>query len=366
MPTILEIIQCIEEFAPPMYQESYDNSGLIVGDENRKIKKALVTLDCTEDVIKEAITLGCQLVIAHHPIVFKGLKSLTGKNYVERTILKAIKKDIAIYACHTNLDNVEQGVNKKIAQRLGLINTTVLAPMKNTLKQLYTYAPLSEAENIRQSLYKAGAGKIGNYEECSFNSIGLGTFKASGDAKPFLGKVNEPHEEKEVKIEVVFPVHSERNVLKALRNSHPYEEIAYGLINIEIPNNTLGAGLVGKLPNAISENNFLKLLKTKMKASCIRHTKLSGNNISTIAVCGGSGSFLLKDAIHAKADVFVTADFKYHEFFDAENHLLIADIGHYESEQFTNEIFSELLSKKFPTFAVLKTTVITNPVNYYL
>jgi len=365
MATIAEIIQCIEQFAHPMYQESYDNSGLIVGDASKKVEKVMLALDCIEEVVDEAIRTGCQLIIAHHPIVFKGLKSLTGKNYVERTLLKAIKKDIAIYACHTNLDNVHLGVNSKIAEKLGLTATKVLAPMKNTLKQLYTYAPLSEAENIRQALYRAGAGKIGDYEQCSFNSMGLGTFKPLGEAKPFLGTLNVAHEEKEVKIEVVFPVHAERGLLKALREAHPYEEIAYGLIDIEIPDNDLGAGLIGTLAKPMEEKQFLKMLKSNMKASCVRHTQLLDKKISKVAVCGGSGSFLLKDAIRAGADVFVTADFKYHEFFDAENHLVIADIGHYESEQFTYEIFSELLLEKFTTFAVLKTSVDTNPVNYY-
>jgi len=365
MATISEIIQCIEEFAPSMYQESYDNSGLIVGDKNKKVKKVLLTLDCIETVVDEAIKQGCQLIIAHHPIVFKGLKSITGKNYVERTILKAIKKDIAIYACHTNLDNMALGVNQKISDKLGLVETSILMPMKKTLKQLYTYAPLSEAENIRQALFVAGAGKIGNYEECTFNSIGLGTFKPLANAMPFVGKKNQLHEEKEVKIEVVFPLHAEYQVLKALHQSHPYEEIAYGLIDIEIANKEIGAGMIGDLAKPLTETQFLKHVKQKMKTNCIRHTKKLDREINKVAVCGGSGSFLLSKAIQAGADAFITADFKYHEFFDAEHHLIIADIGHYESEQFTDEIFYELLSKKFTTFAVLKSTVDTNPVNYY-
>lgn len=365
MNTISDIIRCIELIAPPVYQESYDNSGLILGDLHKKVKKVLLTLDCTEAVVDEAVANGCQLIIAHHPIVFRGLKSITGKNYVERTILKAIRKNIAIYACHTNLDNVYQGVNQKIAQKLDLISTSVLVPMKSTLKQLYTYAPLSEAEHIRQALYKAGAGKIGNYEQCSFNSLGLGTFTATGDAKPFLGSLNVGHEEKEVKIEVVYPKHVERSLLQALHLAHPYEEVAYGVIDIEIPNKELGAGLIGRFKKPMDEKQALKLLKVNMKTTCVRHTRLLGKKISKVALCGGSGSFLLNDAIRAGADLYVSADFKYHEFFDAENHLVIADIGHYESEQFTYEIFSELLSKNFPTFAVLKSSVDTNPVNYY-
>ena len=365
MPTIAEIILCIEEFAPPVYQESYDNSGLIVGDKSGKVKKVMLTLDCIEEVVDDAIRQGCQLIIAHHPIVFKGLKSITGKNYVERTILKAIKKDIAIYACHTNLDNVENGVNRKIAEKLGLTETRILAPRKHTLKQLYTYAPVSHAERIRNAMFDAGAGRIGNYEACSFNSNGTGTFKPGNEAQPFVGKKNELHEENEVKIEVVLPVHLEQRVLKAMHSAHPYEEIAYGLIDIGVSSGEVGAGLLGQFKKPIDEKTFLKLLKTNMRTACVRHTRLPGKKISTVAVCGGAGSFLLNDAIRAGAGAFVSADFKYHEFFDAENKLLIADIGHYESEQFTYEIFSELLSEKFPTFAVLKTSVDTNPVNYY-
>ncbi|MBK7762318.1 MAG: Nif3-like dinuclear metal center hexameric protein [Bacteroidetes bacterium] len=365
MPTLQQIIDSIESTAPRIYQEAYDNSGLLFGNRHANIKKTMLCLDCTEEVLEDAISNGCQLIIAHHPIVFKGLKSLTGANYVERVMIRAIQKNIAIYACHTNLDNISAGVNAIIGKKLGLTNTSVLAPMKNTLKQLYTYAPLSEAESVRQALYKAGAGSIGNYTECSFNSIGLGTFKANKQAKPFIGSLGSLHEEKEVKIEVVYPIHAEQNVLKALHETHPYEEIALGTLQIEIENKQLGAGLIGKLPEPIDEKQFLKLLKTKMKTGGIRHTKLLGKPIQKVAVCGGSGSFLLQQAKKAGADVFVSADFKYHEFFDAENQLLIADIGHYESEQFTYEFFSELLSKKFPTFAILKTSVNTNPVNYY-
>lgn len=365
MPTLQQIIETLESAVPKMYQESYDNSGLLFGNRNANIKKAMLCLDCTEPVLDEAIANGCQLIIAHHPIVFKGLKSLTGANYIERVMIRAIQKNIAIYACHTNLDNMAIGVNHIIGKKLGLTHTSILAPLKNTLKQLYTYAPLSEAETIRQALYKAGAGSIGNYSECSFNSIGLGTFKAGKQAKPFIGALGTLHEEKEVKIEVVYPIHCEHAVLRALHEAHPYEEIAYGTLQIEIENKQLGAGLIGKLAEPLQEKQFLKLLKTKMKTSCIRHTQLNGKPIQTIAVCGGAGSFLLQHAKKAGADVYVTADFKYHEFFDAENQIIIADIGHYESEQFTYEIFSELLSKKFPTFAILKTSVNTNPVNYY-
>lgn len=366
MPQLQEIIQCLESFAPTRYQESYDNSGLLVGDPAMQITRTLLTLDCLEDVVDEAIARGCELIIAHHPIVFKGLKSLTGKNYVERVILKAIRHNIAIYACHTNLDNVRLGVNERIAARLGLKNTQVLVPGTASLKQLYTYVPLEQSAQVSEALFAAGAGQLGNYSSCSFNTPGTGTYMPNEAATPFKGDKNELHREGEVKIEVVYQVHLERNVLRALREAHPYEEIAYGLLDIGVPNKDIGAGLVGDLDVSQSGHDFLAHLKKAMNAGCVRHTRVLEKGVKRVAVCGGSGSFLLRDAIRAGADCFVTADFKYHEFFDAEARLMIADIGHYESEQFTVEIFSEILLKKFPTFAVLTSMVNTNPVSYYL
>ena len=365
MVRIQEIIDVIETFAPLSYQESYDNAGLLVGDPTKKIKKALLTLDCTEAIVDEAIAKNCSLIIAHHPIIFKGLTSITGKNYVERVIVKAIKKDIAIYACHTNLDNVLDGVNAKFASKLGLQNLRILRPQTNNLKKLYTYAPLSEAENIRQALYQVGAGTIGNYEQCSFNTIGLGTFKANKDAKPFIGSLDALHEEKEVKIEVVYPTFIEKALVKALHQAHPYEEIAFGLVEIGNANKHIGAGMIGELDKPMTEVNFLKHVKSRMKTTTIRHTALLDKPIQKVALCGGAGSFLTNDAKKAGADAYISSDFKYHEFFDAEAQLLIADIGHFESEQYTNEIFFELLSKKFPNFAFLLNTVNTNPVNYF-
>jgi len=366
MPRLQLIIDEIERLAPPLYQESYDNSGLLYGNPNAEIKKVMLCLDCTEEVVDEAISKGCQLIIAHHPIVFKGLKSLTGKNYVERVMIKAIQKKIALYACHTNLDNIQPGVNQKIASRLQLQHTQILRPLQRTLKQLYTYCPAANAPAIREALFLAGAGKIGEYDSCSFQSPGTGTFKPLATSKPYIGKKGALHEEAEVKIEVVFPIHAERAVLQALRASHPYEEIAYGILDIESASPHIGAGMIGELPEKMSSQAFLKYLKTRMRCKMIRHTSFGGKTVQKVAVCGGAGSFLLQDARKAGADAFITADLKYHEFFDAENQLMICDIGHYESEQFTPEIFSEYLSKKIPTFALLKTTVNTNPVNYYV
>lgn len=366
---LLQIISAIEEFAPPALQEEYDNSGLITGNLTQEITQALLCLDVTELVIDEAIHSGCNLVIAHHPIIFSGLKKLTGSNYVERALVKAIKHDIAIYAVHTNLDNVRFGVNQKIAQKLQLINTRVLSPAGGKLMKLYTFAPHDHAATIREALFAAGAGVIGNYDECSFNAEGYGTFRGNDETNPYVGKQAIQHREPETKIEVVFPFWLKHKVVEALRQSHPYEEVAFDLVALENDWEQAGAGLIGDLPVGMQPDEFLQFLKEKLETGTIRFTSLEPSagvsEIRTIALCGGSGSFLLQKAKNAGSHAFVTADFKYHQFFDAEGKIMVCDIGHYESEQFTPELIAEVLRRKFPTFATRFTSVVTNPINYY-
>lgn len=359
-----EITDCLETYAPLAYQESYDNAGLICGNYDMEITSALICLDSTEAIIDEAIASGCNLVIAHHPIVFSGLKKFNGKNYVERVIIKAIQNNIAIYAAHTNLDNVHNGVNAKIADKLGLVNSRVLTPQKNLLKKLVTFCPVEKAEEVRTALFNAGAGHISNYDECSFNTSGTGTFRAGAGSNPFVGEQGKQHQEKEIRIETIYPQYIESQVLNALLKAHPYEEVAYDLIPLTNNHNRMGAGLIADLPVDTDEMEFLKTVKIVMKAGCVRYTALRNKNIKKVAICGGSGSFLLSDAIKNGADVFITADFKYHQFFDAENNIIIADIGHFESEQFTMELFYDILKKKFSTFAVLISKINTNPVKY--
>jgi dinuclear metal center YbgI/SA1388 family protein len=360
-----EIIAVLEQYAPPVLQESYDNCGLLTGDANTKIKGILVALDCTEEIIDEAIKKKCNMVVAHHPIIFSGLKKLNGKNYIERTIIKAIKNDILIYAIHTNLDNVYNGVNAKIAEKLGLVNTRVLAPASGKLLKLVTYVPVKQAEEVRNAIFKAGAGVISEYDCCSFNIEGEGSFRGSENANPFIGKKGKIHYETEIRIEVILPEYLKNSVVAAMIKAHPYEEVAYDIYALENEHPRVGAGLIGELKTPINEKVMLKKIKTKLKAKCIRHTELRNKPLKTVALCGGSGSFLLKNAIAAGADIFITADFKYHQFFDAENRIVIADIGHYESEQFTIELIRDVLIKNFPTFAVHFTEINTNPINYY-
>jgi len=362
---IKDITNYLENLAPLSSQESYDNSGLICGSKNTTVINALISLDCTEDIIQEAIDRGCNLVISHHPIVFKGLKSFTGKNYVERTIIKAIKNDIAIYAIHTNLDNYEFGVNKKIGDLLNVKYPQILAPSNNTINKLMVYVPNAYKQVVLDSLFNAGAGKIGNYSEVSYSINGEGSYKANEMANQFIGKTDQRHLENEIKLEVLVSTHKLESVISNLISAHPYETVAYDIVPLNNKNNYEGSGMIGELEMEVDSQEFLQQLKDTFNCGIIKHTKLTCTSVKKIAWCGGSGSFLLKNAKQQKADIFITGDFKYHEFFDAENQIIIADIGHFESEQFTIELIGELLSKNFTKFAPCLTGINTNPVKYF-
>jgi dinuclear metal center YbgI/SA1388 family protein len=362
--TIKEVTDYLETIAPRSYQESYDNSGLLTGNPNLEVTGVLVTLDCLEAIVDEAIQTNCNLIVAHHPILFRGLKKLTGQNYVERTIIKAIKHDIAIYAIHTNLDNVFEGVNKRIAEKIGLKNLQVLAPKSNSLMKLTTFIPKENKETVMATLHAAGAGNIGDYKNCSFQVIGEGTFMPTSNANPTLGKVGKLERVEEIRAEVIFPEPLKNKILSALRQAHPYEEVAYYLHRIENENQEVGAGMIGDLEAPMELMAFLNRLKTSMNTASIRHTASINKKISKVALCGGSGSFLLPTAISAGADIYISADFKYHEFFDADGKIVIADIGHYESEQYTKDLLAEVLKEKFTTFATNFSKTITNPISY--
>lgn len=359
------IIAWLESVAPPALQESYDNSGLITGDRERDVSSALLAIDVTESVIDEAVSKNAGLIIAHHPIIFSGIKKLTGKNYVERTIIKSIKNDIAIYAAHTNLDAIMDGVNSAICKKMGMKNCKILKPAAGALKKLVTFIPVGASDKVREAVFKAGAGNIGNYDYCGYTVEGHGTFRGNEKSNPYTGRKGEVHTEAEVRFETIFPAWLQGRIIDALLESHPYEEVAFDIYPLDNKLPLVGMGMTGQLESPLSENDFLTMVKDTFKAGCIRHTRFRGEPVSSVAVCGGSGSSLLGDAIAANSDAFITADFKYHQFFDAENRILIADIGHFESEQFTKDIFHELLTKKFPKFALHFSEVNTNPVYYF-
>ena len=361
---IKEIVSALERFAPLPLQDGFDNAGLQIGLTEAEATGALLCLDVTEAVLDEAIGLGSNLVIAHHPLLFKGCKSITGRDYVERCILKAIKNDIVIYAAHTNMDNAWGGVNFKIAEKLGLKNVRVLEPKEEALVKLVTYVPVAQAEEVRNVLFAAGCGCIGRYDSCSYNVEGSGTFRAQEGTHPYCGAVGELHTEAEVRIETIVPAYRKAEAVRALLKVHPYEEPAFDLYPLQNTWQQAGAGVIGELEKPETELEFLKRVKKTFEVECLRHNKLMGREIQTVALCGGAGAFLLPLAIRQRADVFLTGEIKYHEFFGHEGEILLAETGHYESEQYTKEIFYTIIRDLFPSLDVQQTRVNTNPIKY--
>jgi dinuclear metal center YbgI/SA1388 family protein len=361
---IKDITDYLEELAPLNYAEDFDNVGLLIGNYSDSVTGVLVTLDTLEKTVEEAITKKCNLIVSFHPIIFGGIKKLNGNSYVERVVLKAIQNDIAIYATHTALDNSKNGVSAKISEVLGLKNNKILLPKKGILKKLTTFVPIENAEKLRNALFNAGAGNIGNYDRCSFNIDGEGTYRGNQNSNPAIGKKGENHTENETQISVIYESKNEATILASLQKNHPYEEISYHLLTTENVHQNIGMGMIGDLPTEMEENEFLLFLKEKMKTACIRHSNLINKKIKKVAVLGGSGSFAISDAIKAGADAYVSADFKYHEFFKAENKIILADIGHYESEQFTKNLLVDYLTKKFSNFAIVLSEESTNPIYY--
>ncbi len=361
---VKDVMAILEELSPLSYSEGFDNTGLLVGDVNSKVLGILVTLDTLEKVVDEAIENNCNLIVSFHPIIFSGLKKITGKTYVERVVQKAIKHDIAIFSNHTALDNSFNGVNAMICEKLGLKNRSILIPQPETIKKLITFVPTKDAEKVRNALFAVGGGSIGNYENCSFNIEGSGSFKGNDDSNPVLGKKGELHFEKEVQIGITYSKHLQTKIMKALFESHPYEEVAYEITTLENQNQHIGMGMIGEFETEMEEMEFLKFLKRTMKTECVRHSSLLKRKIKKVAVLGGSGSFAIDIAKNVGADAFISADFKYHDFFKAENTILLADIGHYESEQYTKDLIHSFLKKKMTNFAILLSQTNTNPISY--
>lgn len=362
--TISEVIHHLETLAHTSLQENYDNAGLLVGNKNALCTGIIVSLDCIEAIVQEAIDRGCNMIVCHHPIIFSGLKTITGKNYVERTIIKAIKNEIAIYAIHTNLDNILAGVNNKMAEKLGLQNLRILSPKKEQLRKIAVFVPAKEKDALAKAMHEAGAGSIGKYYECSFSTEGEGRFTPGIGTDPTIGEIGIPEKVLEVKLEMIYPIRKEAAIIAAMEQAHSYERVAFDIYNLQNTYEEIGSGMIGDLPEAIETDDFLDNLKAAFHLKTLKHTKKCTERIKTVALCGGAGSFLLKDAIASKSDIYISSDFKYHEFFDADDQIIVADIGHFESERFTIDLLYDYLSQKITTFAVLKTAVVTNPVTW--
>lgn len=363
--TVNEVAKILEELAPLDHAEDFDNVGLLVGDRQMEVTGILVTLDTLETVVDEALAKGCNLIVSFHPIIFSGLKKITGSDYVERTVLKAIRHNIAIYSPHTALDNVPNGVNGKICEVLGLRDPKILIPKKGSIKKLTTYVPHEAAEQLKAALFAAGAGNIGHYSGCSFSVEGTGSFIPGEKSNPTIGSIGKTHLEPETQLHLTYAARNESRILAALFKSHPYEEVAYELHPLDNANQNLGMGMIGNLAQPMDEKAFLEDVKTKMQATCVRHSNLLGKPIKKVAVLGGSGAFAIKAALQQGADALVTADLKYHQFYQAEEKMLLLDIGHFETEQFTKNLLVDYLTKKIANFAVSLSESVTNPINYY-
>jgi len=359
-----DVISTLEDWAPLAYAEDFDNVGLLVGDRQTEVSGILIALDTLEEVIDEAIAKNCNMVVSFHPIIFGGLKKLTGNSYVERVVIKAIQHNIAIYAMHTALDNHYKGVNNEISNRLKLTNRSILVPQESTIKKLVTYIPKKDAEQVRDALFEAGAGSIGNYDHCSFNLEGLGSFNANEAANPTIGKKGETHFEEEIQLNITFSKHLESSVVQTLKKAHPYEEVAYEITSLENKNQQIGIGMLGELEEEVSEDKFIQELKKTFNCGVVRHSAFREKPIKKVAVLGGSGAFAIPNAMAKKADIYITADLKYHDFYKAEGKLVLADIGHYESEQYTKDLIHSYLTKKFPNFAIVLSQKNTNPIQY--
>jgi len=361
---IKNITNYLEEFAPLSLQDSYDNSGLLIGSPSNKVTKILITLDVTEAVINEAVNKKCELIIAHHPIIFKGIKKLTNSNLTEKLVVMAIKSDIAIYAIHTNLDSVIGGVNSILADKLGIKNTRILSPKGGGFSKIICFCPIEHTDNVKNAMFNAGAGNIGNYDSCSYISVGIGTFKPLTGSNPYVGKENKLHHENENRIEVIIPEYHLKKAILAMKNAHPYEEPAYDIYTLDNTNTMVGSGLIGELENATPIEEYLTTVKQILGTKYIKHNKLIDRPVKKIAICGGSGSFLIDNAAQNKADLYITADIKYHEFFEHTGNMTIADAGHYETENPVKELIYALLKKKFPNFALQISEESANPISF--
>ena len=361
---LIELTDFLDSSIPLSFQEDYDNSGLQIGDPGMEVKSVLLALDMTEEILDEAVASGCNLIITHHPLIFSGIKRLTGKSTSEKIIVKAVKSEVAIYSAHTNLDIFNGGVSRKMAEKLSLQNIKVLSPLKGRLLKLVTYIPEDHIDSVRNAVFEAGAGVIGNYDSCGFVTMGSGTFRGNDSTNPFVGEKGKLHVEKEIRFETVLLSHLKGKVIRALLNSHPYEEVAYDIYNLENDNVDFGLGCTGELTEALSENDFLEKVRDTFGSGGVRYSKLTGKPVKKVAVCGGAGASLLRDAISSGADAYVTGDIKYHNYFDAESKILLVDAGHYESEKYSAEIIFDLIIKKFPKFAVRFSKTDTNPINY--
>lgn len=363
--TVGDFCLFLENNFPLELQEEYDNSGLQIGKYNNEIYGILISLDITEEVINEALEYGDNLILSHHPLIFSQIKKISDKNNLGKIIYKAIENNLAIYSAHTNVDNNFNGINLYISKLLNLKNPEILVPASNYLFKLITFVPESNANKVREAILNEGAGFIGNYDMCSFNTQGTGTFRPLENTNPYLGETYQLNFVNEVRIETIVPKHLLNKVVTTLLANHPYEEVAYDIYPLNNKYSKAGSGIIAELEDYMETIDFFELVKKTFNLKTIKHSKLNKKNIKRIAICGGSGAFLIKEAINKNVDLFLTGEIKYHQYFEAENKIILVEIGHYESENLIKDFFYDFLTKKLSKFAIHKSKIDTNPIKYF-
>ena len=364
--TISEFIRQLSTKIRFSYAEDFDNVGLLCGRPEQELRGVLVCHDALESVVQEAIEKGCNCIVAFHPIIFSGLKSITGKSYVERAVMLALENKIAIIAVHTAWDNDFYGVNHGIAKALGLRHLQVLIPKKDALSQLRFFVPVEAAEQVRSAIFATGAGTIGQYADCSFNIHGTGTFLPLEKASPAYGEVGTWEQVSEMEVQILVENWQLPAAIQAMKDAHPYEEVAYYVTSLRNENHHAGLGQFGLLDEEMSAQEFLSECRAVFDVPVIRTSSHFTGRIRKVAVLGGSGASGISAAKKLGCDAYVSSDFKYHDFFQGDENFLLADVGHFESERFVSQQLADVISNILPTFAVLKSETKTNPVNYFL
>ncbi len=367
--TVGKFQHLLEEWIPPATAWKGDNSGLQVGRTSAEISNILLALDVTLDVAREATARNANLIVTHHPLLFHPLRSLTEKSRAGEIALHLAERKINLYAAHTNLDQVLDGVSFVMATLLGLENIRTLSPLPGTLVKLAVFVPASHLEKVAAAMHAAGGGRFTNYQECSFRSEGIGTFKGMEGAKPFIGTKGVLERTPEVKLEMLVETWDLDAAMAAMFREHPYEEVAYDVYPLNNESSEFGLGAVGELPSPLPRGRFLALVKKAFGTPMLRYTGKTTKSVRKVAVCGGAGSELLPIAIRKGSDAFITADVKYHGFQDAERNLLLIDAGHFETEHPILRTLAlrvkEIVRREKATSKVFITTKNTNPVSYY-
>lgn len=370
---VKNIESTLSQLAPAMLKMDYDNVGLQVGDSSSKVKKILVSLNITSEVAEEAVKKKCDLIVSHHPLIFRPLKNIRAGEGNSDIIIKLVRNNISYIACHTNFDSVKQGVSFLLAEKIGLKNPKVLVTSKEIRKSSYienykltVYVPKTHLFLLKKALAEAGAATIGEYDFCYFEQEGTGSFRPGIKATPHIGEKEKLSEITEIKLETIVPVRTVSSVIKALLQTHPYEEPAYDLYKLENDFQNYGLGAIGDLEKEVSMNEFLKIVTNKLKIDNVRFSRPENSKrIKRVAVMGGSGGDMWRKALSQGADAYLTAECDHHTFLDAKGKLFIVEATHQATEQFAVQGLTNYIKSKYANLEVVTSQEDCDPILYY-